>query len=287
MERPNRTGAEKRVAFVLASTDQGAFIINRLDYFAWRYREECDAVLAGIGSTDFNICGTSGYLLEASAYDPEEAQLTCKVLSLRRKHHGDGVVAIDCGANIGVFSVVWGQHMAGWGRLLAIEPQERIYYALCGNIALRNCWNVQALKAVVMDKNGVMSFMEPDYVVMGGFSSLSFKEDTIIGQDLDASRRTAAQAITIDSLGASRIDFIKLDLEGMEIEALRGAVESIARFKPVLSVEVMRDQEHGLAELLEGFGYQVPDWTRNTRHLICVHPDDPIRPDLASLHANP
>ncbi len=54
-----------------------------------------------------------GYsLLNASSYDPREADLMLKLLDL---HYGDGAIAIDCGANIGVHSVEWAKYMTGWG----------------------------------------------------------------------------------------------------------------------------------------------------------------------------
>jgi hypothetical protein len=49
---------------------------------------------------------------------------------LRRQYFKDGVVVIDCGANIGAHTIEWGKRMTGWGSVLAIEAQERIYYAL-------------------------------------------------------------------------------------------------------------------------------------------------------------
>ena len=48
--------------------------------------------------------------------------------------HGDGVVAVDGGANIGVHTIEWATAMTGWGSVIAIEPQERIYYALAGTL---------------------------------------------------------------------------------------------------------------------------------------------------------
>jgi FkbM family methyltransferase len=76
------------------------------------------------------------------------------LLTLRRQYYGDGVVAIDCGANIGVFTLEWARAMTGWGSVIAVEAQERIYYALAGNIAINNCFNARAVLAAVADKPG-------------------------------------------------------------------------------------------------------------------------------------
>lgn len=265
----------KKVGFVVASTDQGTFILNRFDYCFWKHEGQSGENLAGIGA----------YLLEKSSYDDDEAQLGCRILDLRRKHHGDGVIALDCGANIGVFSVVWARHMAGWGRVLAIEPQERLYYALCGNIALNNCWNAQAAKAAVSDQKGSIPFIEPDYVQFGSFGSLNLRDNTGTKQVPHPSRATTTQSITIDSLQLPRLDYLKIDLEGMECEALRGATETIKRFKPVVSIEVMLDDDNSIEPLLRQLGYTPGPPEHDKRQLIVWHPDDPIRFDIAKLSA--
>jgi FkbM family methyltransferase len=267
-------GPSKRIGFVVVSSDQGTFILNRFDYVSW-------------GQNGQNVAGIGAYLLEGSSYDDDEAQAGCRILDLRRKHHGDGVIAVDCGANIGVFSVVWARHMAGWGQLVAIEPQERIYYALCGNIALNNCWNAQAVRAAVSDERGSIQFPEPDYMQFGSFGSLNLRDSSRVLQTLHAPKVISAQLMTIDSLQLPRLDFLKIDLEGMECEALRGAAETIRRFKPVISIEVMLDNDNLIEPLLQEFGYMPGPPEQNKRQLIVWHPDDPIRSDIASLNADP
>ena len=104
-------------------------------------------------------------LLEQGAYDPQEVENVKQVLRLRRQHHGDGMVTLDCGANVGVHSVEWAKCMEGWGEVIAVEAQERIFYALTGNIALNNCFNARALHAAVGDRVGEMATPVPDYLV--------------------------------------------------------------------------------------------------------------------------
>ena len=51
---------------------------------------------------------------------------------MRRPHFGDGVVAVDRGADIGVHTLEWARSMTAWGSVIAIEAQECIFYALAG-----------------------------------------------------------------------------------------------------------------------------------------------------------
>src|ERR1700756_1782003 len=107
--------ARRKLAFVLASSSHGTMIVNRLDY---------RMLSADVGM------GVGLQILEAGAFDPTEVKLAVELLALRRRHYGDGVLAIDCGANIGVHTIEWAIAMTGWGSVLAVEAQERIYYAL-------------------------------------------------------------------------------------------------------------------------------------------------------------
>src|SRR5882757_9403547 len=90
----------RKLAFVLASSNHGTMIVNRFD------RHMVDSERGyGVG---FQI-------LEAAAFDPTEVEIALQLLDMRRRFHGDGVVAIDCGANIGVHTIEWATSMTGWG----------------------------------------------------------------------------------------------------------------------------------------------------------------------------
>jgi hypothetical protein len=121
----------RKIAFISAATEHGTLIVNRFDQHL-------------LGQS--NGYGVGFQLLETASYDGGEIDLALKLLDLRRQHHGDGVVAVDCGANVGVHTIEWARHMTGWGVVLAIEAQERIYYALAGNIAINNCFNARAIQ---------------------------------------------------------------------------------------------------------------------------------------------
>ena len=156
------------------------------------------------------------------------------LLALRRRYFGDGVVAIDCGANIGVFTLEWARAMTGWGSVIAIEAQERIYYALAGNIAINNCFNARAILAAVADKPGVMKLPKIDYGRPASFGSVEIKkrqQTEFIGQPIDYSEPGAIEiaCITLDSLNLTRADLVKIDVEGMEFDVLAGAANLLKR----------------------------------------------------------
>jgi FkbM family methyltransferase len=258
--------------FVLVSTGHGSMIVPRLDY------RPVDEHGGGYGV---------GYqLFNSSVFDPEEVGLVLQMLELRRHHFGDGVMALDCGANIGVHTVEWARAMSGWGTVISIEPQERIYYALAGNVALNNCMNARVLHAAVGNEVGIIEIASPNYLIPGSFGSFELrKRETteFIGQeiDYDGGQKSQVNIVTIDSLGFDRLDFLKLDVEGMELEALHGALGAIKAFKPQILAEVIKCEPGSIEGFLTELGYRVH---RLGINLLAIHEDDP---GLANVNVAP
>ena len=260
--------AGRKLAFVLASSDHGTMIVNRLDY------RMVDAERGyGVG---FQI-------LQTAAFDVAEVKLMVDLLALRRKHFGDGVVAIDCGANIGVHTIEWAKAMTGWGSVLAIEAQERIYYALAGNIAINNCFNAVAVHGAVSSESGILPIPNPNHSVSSSFGSLELRQrsgNEFIGQPIDYQNTVNVRKLTLDEFSLPRVDLIKLDIEGMELEAIEGASRTIAASRPIMLVEKAKIDAAQLRRALEARGYEVIEAGIN---VLAVHTSDgtlaEIRPE--------
>jgi len=258
---------ERKLAFVLASSNHGTMIVNRFDYR-----------MTGPG----HGIGVGYQILEAAAYDPTEVELAVKLLELRRQYHGDGVVAIDCGANIGVHTIEWATAMTGWGCVLAIEAQERVYYALAGNIAINNCFNAIAMHAAVSSELGSIKIPNPNYLTASSFGSLELRQrdgNEFIGQAIDYSveKTVDVQKMTLDTLNFPRVDLIKIDVEGMEMEALEGGRQTIERSRPIVLVESIKAGRDQLRPWLEQRGYKVIEAGMN---LLAVHASDKTLSEL-------
>lgn len=69
---------------------------------------------------------------------------------------------------------------------------------------------------------------------------------------------TDYKVIALDSLQLERLDFIKIDVEGHELDVFKGAVETIKRCRPVIWSETLtRAQKKTLSSYLKSFGYTV------------------------------
>lgn len=259
--------SQRRIAFVLAASEQGTFIVNRLDY---------------------NVAGPSAYgvgieLLESGTFGKGDIDVLFSLAQLRRKYFGDGVEVIDCGANMGIYTVSWAHRMAGWGNVIAIEAQERIFYALAGNIAINNCFNAKAINAAVSSSCGTLRIPNLDYRKPASFGSFELKQlsqPENIGQPIDYSNASLVDVpmVSIDSLKLKRCDLIKIDVEGMEVEVLDGAANTILQHRPIVFVETIKSDKNAISTRLLSSGYRIFDVGMN---FLAIHTQDRCLADIS------
>lgn len=257
------------IAFVLAASNHGSMIVNRNDY------RMIDAQQGyGVG---FQI-------LSHSCFDPDEIRFALALLDCRRKFYGDGVVAVDGGANIGVHTIEWSRHMHGWGEVTAFEAQETVFYALAGNIALNNCLNARARHAALGASIGDLDIPKPNYLVPASFGSLELRAGAnteFIGQNISYAPKdcTRVSLVSIDSLALARLDLLKIDVEGMELDVLQGADDTLTRLKPVLIVEAIKADRAQIESVLARLNYRTFPMGLN---LLGIHADDPTLQRLST-----
>ncbi len=160
-----------------------------------------------------------------------------------------GSVVVDVGANIGAHTLPFARIVGGGGAVVAIEPQRLAFQTLCANMALNSIVNVTCLHAALGPQPARMKVP-----VLNPWKDLNFG-----GLALDvAESGETVEVRTLDSIGFSRCDFIKIDAEGMERGILEGAVRTISRFRPLLYVENdRRDRSDALVRLIAASGYKL------------------------------
>ena len=245
--------------FVITATAFGPMLVNTLDGI-----EVEPGFMAGVGEE----------LLQTGDYCGAENKMLLGIMELKRKYNGDGVVVIDVGANIGAHTIRWAKGMTGWGSVIAIEPQREVFYALCGNIALNNCHNVQAMRVAVCNKVGFGTIRVPSLDPMhranyGGVSLIGR-----VNSNYDDVR--AIRLNDIQDTYPPRIDVIKLDVEGMETVVIDSGDIVIPLFKPVIYAEYNICGLDEIKSRLPGYKFFVAD----SQNVLCVHEADPILQDI-------
>lgn len=161
-----------------------------------------------------------------------------------------GHVVIDAGANIGAHTV-WFARRARF--VFAFEPQRILFQVLCANIAMNEFMNVQTYQMALGEAPGEVRVPVLDVTVENNFGGLCAK-----GHD----EGEPVGLMALDQMSLPRLDFIKIDVEGMELDVLKGAVNQIERHRPVLYVENDRkENSEELKDFIAGLGYAVEEHT--------------------------
>jgi FkbM family methyltransferase len=179
-----------------------------------------------------------------------------------------GAVALDVGANIGLYSIPLGLRLQELGgTLYAFEPVPSNFSRLMENLSLNHLNQVvKAERVALSDHESVLKMILRDDFAAGGETG---NASVWIDDGRDSSfEKVDVPAIRLDDYLSrtplSRIDFVKLDIEGHEGEFLRGARESIERFRPVILSEFNGgylnrrgvDVDALCAEVFAGFDYR-------------------------------
>src|SRR5262249_9061914 len=114
------------------------------------------------------------------------------------------------------------------GRVIALEPQRIMYQMLCGNLALNAIDNVIAHNCAAGRSTGSIAVPSVDYSKPGNFGAVSLAR---------SSQGDIVALVTIDSLALPSCHLIKVDVEGMELDVLEGAKNTLQQFRPPLYVE--------------------------------------------------
>jgi FkbM family methyltransferase len=177
----------------------------------------------------------------------------------------NGAFAVDAGANIGLVAIPLAQRLKSrGGAVLAYEVQRMIYYALCAGAALNDLDNLFTFHQGLGAQARVEGIATADYGQPQDFGMYS-----LLNQP--AQRNEAVQITTLDELGLPRLDFLKIDVEGMEMEVLAGGRNMIARHRPWCWVEYWMVGAETIAGAFAGLDYQC--YRMDELNLLCAPAD--------------
>jgi FkbM family methyltransferase len=149
-----------------------------------------------------------------------------------------GATCLDVGANVGAVTLMLAEAVGGAGRVIAIEPGPPYRDRLAANLALNDglASRVQIEPVGASDSPGTLTWeADPD----APFNAVLSPQGSWFhsGQGVQVPVKTIDQIV--DRLDLPRVDFMKIDVESMELEVLRGAANTLRRCRPAVIFETM------------------------------------------------
>lgn len=161
---------------------------------------------------------------------------------------------IDCGANIGFYSVLASRLVGDTGKVLSIEMIPETAAILNHHLQLNQCTNVQVVEFALCDKD--------NQEIIATVQEGKFGQATISRVDSQnkIENEIVVKTVTLDTLtkDISHIRLIKMDLEGAELQALKGAVETLQKTDYLIFEERTREiEQNPVFEFLKKSGFEL------------------------------
>ncbi len=171
-------------------------------------------------STDYSI----ETMMIGGAYELETRRVVQRLV-------GPGDHCLDVGANVGAITFMIAERVGVRGRIVAFEPAPSTFARLSNNISLNPGLSdvIAAKQSGVGAERGRMFVVEDDTVV----GNATLKESGGIEVPI-----VALDEVVVDC-GWQHLNFVKIDVEGMEAQVFQGARETINRFRPLIYFESM------------------------------------------------
>lgn len=152
-----------------------------------------------------------------------------------------GTTAIDVGANFGQMALQFAKMVGDSGKVVAFEADDYVHHILRSNVEVNGLKNVLTINKAVHDVAGnVVYFPDQDFVRFASYGSY--------GIDPHAQTGRPVETVTVDSLQFEQpVSFMKVDVQGSDLFAMRGARETISRHRmPIIfEYEEQFQQEFG------------------------------------------
>jgi FkbM family methyltransferase len=217
--------------------------------------------------------------------DPNEFAFLAKVLK-------PGMHVLDVGANEGLYTLFFRKRVGAQGHVTAIEPSQRELEHLKRNLRRNNFSDVELHPIAVGDRRGSATLCVAETGHAG---------HNALGQPaapwVSVSSKTDVALDTLDALASTsrwpKVHLIKMDVEGMEFAALRGAEELLSRDRPMLLIEAEPEslalRGDTLAAMLAWLGerdYTVMDFSAKDGSPAILGQREPVTVNLVAVHVS-
>ncbi len=180
---------------------------------------------------------------------------------------------IDVGAHVGRYSIMAAKRIGSLGRVIAIEAHPETFELLNKNIKLNGLANVTTINAVATSEKGKVKLFLP-----GQDSGLTVYNTIMINRAKPTENFLEVEANTLDNIlseySMHRVNYLKIDVEGAELEVLKGAVNTLSSNKDITLVVEVHGTEiyQAIVDYLEArklrIIYQKSNEKGDWRHII-------------------
>ena len=151
-----------------------------------------------------------------------------------------GMVAIDVGANEGLYTLFAAARVGASGRVVAVEPSSRERVSLQRNIDSNGLANVTVVASALGAVPGQATLQIASGEHTGHNTLGSFVYDEAMPENTETVAVDTLDAL-VARLALPRVDFVKIDVEGAETSVLKGSMDVLRRMRPLLLLEANDD----------------------------------------------
>ena len=193
---------------------------------------------------DFNFTAPIKIAVKAKNKGIESTILKHSLTLLEKTNKNKKLVVYDVGANYGFLSLVWGKIFKDkGGKVYSFEPSPTVSKITEKNILDNSLKNVRLIKKAVGNTNGYIKLFDG----ITTSNVLEINDSTAVDVEI-----TSLDSFTTKNT-IQQIDLIKIDVDGIEYEILKGSEQLIKQFMPILIVETNSNNQ--IIEFIEQFDY--------------------------------
>jgi FkbM family methyltransferase len=183
---------------------------------------------------------------------------------------------IDIGAHLGYFTIEMSRLTGTSGHVYAIEPMSKFFNTLKGIVENKKLKNVTLYRFAM---GGEEEFVEMGIPRVNNMKKFAYARVIRTSAFLEYVESEKVKNVKGDELFRSlpAVDFIKCDVEGLELAVFQSFLEIIRKHRPIVLCELGDPGERKrLLDLLEGFGYQL--YYLENKKLKSLETESPVRP---------
>jgi FkbM family methyltransferase len=160
-----------------------------------------------------------------------------------------GMIFLDVGAHIGAYTLRAAKMVEKQGRVVSVEPNKDNFELLIRNIGLNDLGNCIPLNVAAYSANEeVILFDGPD----SAQHSIKARYERPMGSSKVKARTLDG---VMEEIGIKRLDMVKIDVEGAELEVLKGMEKTLIKNNPNIILEILKEDQRKVIEYLNHLGY--------------------------------